>query len=123
MNHLDRFKNLLAMADIDGKVTEEELQFLANRAQHWGLTDDEFQTAVREAIAHRGDLLIPSRPAERMEMLRDLLRMMAADGELSEIEKGLYATAAGYMGIGQDELNRLIDDVLAQTRAERAKAK
>lgn len=119
MNHLDRFKNLLVMADIDGKVTDEELQFLANRAQRWGVTDVEFQTAVQEALAHRGDLLIPSRQSERLEMLRDLLRMMAADGELSDVEKGLYATAAGYMDIGQDELNRLIDEVLAQARSSR----
>ena len=33
-------------------------------------------------------------PEERVEMMQDLIRMMAADGQLAEIEKELFAAAA-----------------------------
>lgn len=45
-------------------------------------------------------------------MLRDLIRMMAADGDLADVEKDLFATAAAKMEISEDELNQIIDSVL-----------
>ena len=47
-----------------------------------------------------------------VEMLKELIHMMAADGELAETEKQLFATAAARMDISGDELNDIIDSIL-----------
>lgn len=39
----------------------------------------------------------------------DLIRMMAADGQLNESEKRLFALAAAKMNFSEDKLNQLID--------------
>ena len=41
-------------------------------------------------------------------MLGDLIRIMAADGDLDEIEKRLFALAASKMNVTQKELDELI---------------
>jgi uncharacterized tellurite resistance protein B-like protein len=48
-------------------------------------------------------------------MLQDLICTMAADGELSEVEKRVFATAAAVMEISSAEVNRLIDQLLSQS--------
>jgi uncharacterized tellurite resistance protein B-like protein len=37
---------------------------------------------------------------------------MAADGQLSEVEKRLFALAAAKMNVDREELDRLIDELL-----------
>ena len=112
MERLEKLKNLLAMATADGTMSEGEIRYLSERSARWGLTDSQFAEAIQYALTHRGELHIPSRPAERKELLRDLLRMMVADGQLPEVEKRLFATAAAVMEVSQDEVNDLIDDLL-----------
>ena len=47
-------------------------------------------------------------------MLSDLIRIMAADGKLSEVEKRLFALAAAKMGIERSELDDLIDKLVGR---------
>jgi hypothetical protein len=68
--------------------------------------------AIEYALSNETYLAIPSGSEERQEMLRDLIRMMAADGDLADVEKDLFATAAAKMEISEDELNQIIDSVL-----------
>ena len=57
-------------------------------------------------------MAIPETKAACVELLQELIRMMAADGHLADPEKKLFASAAGQMNIASDELDELIDDVL-----------
>ena len=50
-----------------------------------------------------------------VEMLQDLIRTMAADGQLSEVEKRVFATAAAVMEISSEDVNRLIDQLLRKS--------
>jgi uncharacterized tellurite resistance protein B-like protein len=43
-----------------------------------------------------------------MQLLSDLIKIMAADGQLDEIEKRLFAVAAAKMNVQQRELDQLI---------------
>ncbi len=112
MELLEKLKNLLVMAAADGTFTEREINFLADRCVQWGLSEDDFAAAIEYALQDGAHLHIPEQRHECVEMLQDLIRMMAADGRLAEMEKRLFATAAVKMGISDEELNAIIDSVL-----------
>jgi uncharacterized membrane protein YebE (DUF533 family) len=65
--------NLIAIANIDGNITESEKQLIFDIADHLGLTDDEFDVCVktcidspdkvlRSARHRRGEDLLPEEP-------------------------------------------------------------
>ncbi|HUG70377.1 MAG TPA: TerB family tellurite resistance protein [Pirellulaceae bacterium] len=109
-----KLRNLLVMAAADGSLTEREIAFLSDRRTRWGVPEDVFADAIRYAISDVAELEIPDSYEERVEMLQDLLRMMAADGNLAEVEKQLFAAASVAMNISGDELEEIIDSVLSE---------
>lgn len=109
MQHLDKLKNLVVMAIADGSLGEHELALLSDRCGQLGMTEDELREAVSYALSEDASIRLPKDPTEQDELLSDLLRMMAADGQLSEAEKRLFATAAALMGFGRDKIDQLID--------------
>ena len=124
MDRFEKFKNLLTMAAADGKLTEREIEFLSNRALQWGLTDHQFTEAVNNALEHQGEVAIPRSRAERLELLRDMIRMMAADGQLADVEKQLFATVAAVMKMRSDDLDQMIDELLnAESVADQVEEK
>lgn len=114
MNALDSFRNLLIVAMADGKMSEAELRLLSHRAAEWGVTDDQFEDVLEEALQGRANLSLPEDPEQRIEMLKEMIRMMAADGQLSETEKQLFAVVSVVLNIDAMQLNTLIDEVLAE---------
>jgi uncharacterized tellurite resistance protein B-like protein len=112
MSAADNFRNLLLVAASDGRMAEAELRLLSHRAAEWGITDDEFETALQDAIRGDAALTLPADPAERTLLLKDMIRMMAADGRMTDSEKQLFALASTVLGVEADALNQLIDSVL-----------
>ena len=62
----------------------------------------------------KASLKLPTEKGEQIEMLSDLVRIMAADGKLSEVEKRLFALAAAKMGIERVELDQMIDKLVGK---------
>lgn len=93
-------------------MTEGELRLLSYRATEWGITDDQFEQALEDALTGRVEFTVPPDDKGRRELLMDMIRMMAADGKVSPPEKKLFAVAATLMGMTTDELNALIDTVV-----------
>ena len=114
MSQSDLFRNLLLMAAVDGRMSESELRLLVHRAAQWGITDDEFEQAIQDALSGEAELTIPNDQAERTELLKELIRVMAADGQLAEEQKRLFAHAASVLRLSTKELNGLIDSVLEE---------
>ncbi len=118
MDRGEAFRNLILMAAVDGRLAESELRLLAHRAAEWGVTDDEFESALEEARSGRASLALPRGDKEARALAQDLLRMMAADGKMLAEERALFAVASAVMGIPDDEMNRLIDRTLAEDSGE-----
>ena len=112
MDRVEAFRNLILMAAVDGKLTKDEIAFLSLRSSSWGISDEQFQQALEAMDDPNAELTLPPSKAERLDTLADLVRMMAVDGELAEVEKQLFAVAAAVMEISQDELNQLLDELL-----------
>ena len=112
MTRNELFKNLMVMAAADGKLTEEEVTFLAQRSARWGITDSEFGEALKYAISPEAHISIPRNKGECFQLLKEMVRMMAVDGDLADIERNLFAVTAATMQLSDDELNKIFDEVL-----------
>lgn len=112
MQHLDHLKNLVIMASADGSLSEREIALLVDRCGEMGLDEADLGIAVSYALSDEAALKLPTGKKEQVAMLSDLIRIMAADGSLSEVEKRLFALAAAKMGIERVELDDLIDKLV-----------
>ena len=112
MDHLELFHNLVNLAAADNKITEEELEFLAVRAEDWGIPDEEMETALAGISTGEARIELPESRRERSELLSEMIRMMAADGELAEVEKRLCATASARMNFSTLEFEAILASVL-----------
>lgn len=112
MNRTELFTNLAVMAVADGEFTDEEALILAQRAVHWGIDEQEAQDIIKKVVADRAadtfELTIPSSQAQRYETLKQMIQMMAADGQLAGMEKSLLVVAAEAMEISSEELDEVI---------------
>ena len=109
MNRFDQLKNLVIMAAADGRLTQSEIALLIDRCAELGLKESDLETAIDYALSDKPTLKLPTTTAEKEDLLTDLLRVMAADGELSEVEKRLFAVAAAKMSVSQADIEALID--------------
>lgn len=112
MNKLQLFTNLVNMASLDEKFTDQEIQFLVSRAERWGIPNDEFET-ILVGIQEQGPTFeLPTSQAERRLLLEEMIRLIASDGELADVEKELLATVSGKMEFSSDEFRLILDDVI-----------
>ncbi len=107
-----RLRNLVVMAFADGSLGEREVNLVADRCAELGLDEFDLQKAVEYGLGDDAALEIPESRDECEDLVRDLIRMMAADGNLDESEKRLFALAAARMSISAADVERLIDEVL-----------
>lgn len=109
MDNLDLLKNLVVMSATDGSLSEEEISYLIDRCSTLGLSEEDLEKAIAFALSNAASLVLPKDRADQEAVLEDLMRMMAADGQLAESEKRLFALSAAKMGFPSDQLDRLID--------------
>lgn len=112
MRLIDKLRNLLSLAVADGSLSEREIRFLSDRVLKWGVPEHEFAEAVEFAIAHRGELTLPGSKTEGIELLREMIALMAADGKMTESEKRMFATAAAHLNVSQAEIDDMIDELV-----------
>lgn len=116
MRHLDHLKNMVIMASADGSLTEREIALLVDRCADLGLEEADLGKAVQFALSDEASLKLPTDREEQLAMLGDLMRIMAADGHLTEVEKRLFALAAAKMNVDREELDHLIDNLLGKDK-------
>ena len=112
MTPLDQLKNLVIMAAADGSLTEQEIALLIDRCGQLGLQEEDLEKAIAFAQSGGAKMRLPIEREAQKAMLGELMRMMAADGHLMEVEKQLFALAAAKMGIDKHELDAIIDKLL-----------
>lgn len=109
-----QLRNLVVMALADGSIGEREVNLVAQRCFELGLGEADLQNAMEFGLGDDAALELPSDPAARESLMRDLIRMMAADGILDESEKRLFALAAVKMDLAPETLDQLINSTLGQ---------
>ena len=114
MNQLELFHSLVNLAAVDNKFTDKEIQFLAERAEKWNISSDEFETAIAGISTGELEVKIPDSFEDRVVMLKEMVRLMAVDGELAETEKRLCAYASGRMEFTTRQFTHILDEVIAE---------
>ena len=112
MDQIELFHGLVHLAASDGKFTEEEVQFLAQRAEQWNIPKGEFETALAGISSGNLEFKVPESYKDRVEMMKEFLRLIAVDGELAEVEKHICSIIAGKMEFSSDEFEKVLDSVL-----------
>lgn len=115
MSHLELFHSLVNLAAVDNKFTDEEIQFLAERAEMWNISSDEFETALAGISTGELQVKIPESFEDRVVMLKEMVRLMAVDGELAETEKRLCAYASGRMEFTTQQFSQILDEVIEES--------
>ncbi len=114
IDRTELFHNLVNLAAADHKFTEEEIAFLINRAETWGIPSDEFETALVGIGAGEIALNIPETYEQRVALLKEMIRLMAADGEMAEMEKQLCAHASAKMNFNNIQFGELLEEVIRE---------
>jgi hypothetical protein len=110
----EQLQNLLIMALADGSLGEREVNFVTDRCSQLGLGEEELRDAIRYAMEENPAISLPTEAAEQDSLLSDLLRMMAADGDLAESEKRLFALAAAKLGYDTARMDSLLGRLLSK---------
>lgn len=97
------------MSAADGSLSENEIALLVDRCHELGLTEEHLEKAIAFALSRKSTMALPTNQDEQESVLEDLIRMMAADGQLAESEKRLFALAAAKMRFPEPRLNALIE--------------
>jgi uncharacterized tellurite resistance protein B-like protein len=112
MPKLDLFRHLVAIAASDGEFSNSEVQMLAVRANQWNITQQQFDDVVTEIKSGHVHLKLPVRMDERVELLKNMMHMMAIDGVLAEEEKKMCAMASARMGFTSEQFDQILDELL-----------
>ena len=112
MEKRELFQNLIVMASSDGSLSQSEIELLSERARRWGISDTEFAQMLEFSLSPEARVDLPPQRDDRIRLLQELIRMMAADGRLADAEKRIFATAAAVMHFSESEINSIIDATL-----------
>ncbi len=112
MDQVELFHSLVNLAASDGKFTDEEIQFLAERAEKWEIPKGEFETALAGISEGNFELKVPEDYDARVNMMKEMLRLVASDGELAPMEKHICSVVAGKMDFSSQEFENLLQSVI-----------
>lgn len=112
MSKVELFYNLVLLASADGKFTDEEVGYLAQKAEAWDISPDEVESALAGASTGEAEIIIPENAEERRLLLQEMIRLMAIDGHLADVEKRLCATASAAMDFNGIEFDDILRSVL-----------
>lgn len=108
------FKNLFAVARVDGVVCREEMDLVVRLADKFQMTTEEVTQIIRNP--ENGELVLPKTPEERMEHLYDLVTVMLVDGRVDEREVFLCQSMAAKMGCREGVPGPLIKEMMEQAQ-------
>ena len=109
------FSNLVMIARADGKMSEEEMEFLNKMARKIGLNDAQ----VKEVIEHASSYptIPPTTIEDRHERFVNFMTMVEADHEVSPKEKQLVVRFGVALGYDEMEIDELFYKVLGMVKS------
>lgn len=116
--------NLMSVAVADGKVTQEEQRIIGDIADEYGLTNEEFDYCADTCneCTQNGTVVIepPQSDNEKIKMIRNMVRVVMADGAISEAARQMVEFYAERFGFTKESFNYLIETEEAIKRGKEA---
>ena len=104
------FKNLVVVAAIDGKVDDDEREFLEEQAEDFGLEKAEVEEIINNA--HELEFIVPEEEDDKEDHLADIVFLMMVDGVIDEKEYQMCLNIANRLELKKEDL----DEVVALTQ-------
>ncbi len=114
MDPIQLFHNLINLAAVDQKFTDEEIDFLIEIANRYNIPSEEFETALTGIREGMIEVKLPENHDDRVKLMKEMIRLMAVDGELAENEKRLCAQASAGMEFTSQQFDELLGEVLSE---------
>ncbi len=116
------FRNLFAVARVDGVLCREEMDLVISLAEKFEMSPAGVTKILKNPDS--GKLVLPKTSRERIEHLYDLVTVMVVDGRIDEREVFLCESLAAKMGCREGVPGPLIQEMigLAQQGAAPEKA-
>ena len=103
---LEHFANLVAVAAADGHMDPDEKEFLAEKAEEFGLNAEEIARILENP--QEIQFTIPDNEEEKEEQLSDAVFMAMIDGEIHAKEYSLCINFATRLGLDQKDVDEII---------------
>ena len=108
--------NLMILACVDGKVSDDEKRLIYDISKSYGLTDDEFKECGRkcdESLKNNNvSIEIPQSDDAKLGFIRNLVVTMMVDGCIDDVERQFVETIAERFGFKPKEVvDYLIKDI------------
>jgi len=103
MKPIRQLEYMLMMAAADNSLGMAEMKLLRERCQYWGITKEQFSEAMDRALCPEKRPALPTDKRAGLQLLANMGEMMAADGEMDVVERGMFANTAEKLGIPKEE--------------------
>ncbi len=103
---IEHFENLVAMAAADGHMDDDEKEFLAEKAEEFGLNPEEIKEILNNP--HELTFKVPTTQDEKEEQLSDAVFMAMIDGEIHEKEYAMCINFANKLGLSNTDVDEII---------------
>lgn len=118
---LERFKFMAGVAMVDGKLDPAETPVLLKAAAELGVPADQAKAVLRALEnGQSASMKVPKEPGERAKLFRQLVDLVAADGEIDKNELAFFQKIAPKFHLEELEVEDLLH---AASRAAREKGR
>ncbi len=114
MDPVQLFHNLINLAAVDQKFTDEEIDFLIETANRYNIPSEEFETALTGVREGTIEIKLPKEHDDRVKLMKEMIKLMAVDGDLAENEKRLCAQASAGMELTSQQFDEILGEVLSE---------
>lgn len=111
-----RWRNMMIAAMAGHKITPERREHLDKMRQQLGISIDEAREIVDEYRHFGGGITLFGDKFQRMQVFRDIISMLLAEGEIDEKGRALLQRMAQRLDIDQNSLARFITEGQAALR-------
>lgn len=114
--------NMMVLACIDGKVSDDEQRLISRIAQSYGLTEEEYKECgdkCNESLQNNNIVFeVPKSDEAKISFIRNLVVTMMVDGRIDEVERQFVETVAEKFGFKPKEVvDYLIKDITQEIPA------
>ena len=101
-------KLMMSVAAQDGKLDIEETKIVAATAQRIGISQKEVEKIVEEFSKGEVKFTIPESDKTKKEHIRELVKIMKADGDIDDKELKIVKQVAEQYGLGRNYVDQFI---------------
>jgi uncharacterized tellurite resistance protein B-like protein len=112
MDPLQLFHNLINLAAADQKFTQEEISYLVKHANRYNIPNEEFETALHGIMEGTLEVTLPESLEDRIHLMKEMIKMMAIDGNMDDTEKRLCAQASAKMDFTSGQFAEILEQVI-----------